>query len=220
MKIGAISYQTTPHFTGENNKKSNSLRNVAGAAAIALATALPTEEANAQIFYPPVYPIYSPYPTYNYIPEPKTTVPHCFVFGDTRYDDSDKSYKQMFDEIDANGNENGLISAKEVIRTERNNWNRDNLLPFNTNQMTQTERQFNQLSRLYNEDNSDPKTMNYREYKAVMKDFSDDSPAENIRNFLNILTTPYLYTPYYHYIPHHHHHHHHRPTPPHHHHRH
>ena len=145
-----------------------------------------------------------------------TTVPNCFIYGDTKYSDTDKTIRDAFDEIDANGNENGVISAREVVRTERNNWNRNSLTPYTTAQMRKTEQQFNALSRIYNEDDSDPATMNYREYKAVMKDYTETKANQQMNDIINILTIPYLYPPIYH-TPHHHHRHpHHR----HHHHRH
>lgn len=215
MRISSINYQTKPHFVGEN-KKNNTLKNATGAAAIAILTAIPTEKAEAQIYYPP--PIYPPitysYPTPSY--NTPTTVPNCFIYGDTKYSDTDKTIRDAFDEIDANGNENGVISAREVVRTERNNWNRNSLTPYTTAQMRKTEQQFNALSRIYNEDDSDPATMNYREYKAVMKDYTETKANQQMNDIINILTIPYLYPPIYH-TPHHHHRHpHHR----HHHHRH
>ena len=213
MKISAIGYQTKPHFVGEN-KRNNALKNTAGAAAIALVTAIPTEKAEAQIYYPP--PLYPPI-TYTYTSSTPTTVPNCFIYGDTKYSEAGKTIRDTFDEIDANGNENGVISAREVVRTERNNWNRNSLTPYTTAQMRKTEQQFNALSRLYNEDDSDPATMNYREYKAVLKDYSETKTNQKLNEFINILTVPYLYPPLYHPPrPHHHHHHHDR----HHHHRH
>ena len=57
MRITAIqNYHTNPNFYGDN-KKSNKLKNVAGAAAIALATTIPAEEAKAQIYYHKCYAI-------------------------------------------------------------------------------------------------------------------------------------------------------------------
>lgn len=217
MRVGAISFQTNQKFTGEN-KKNNTLRNTAGAAAIALATAMPIEKADAQIYYPPpVYPIYPTYPVYSYniLTQPLTTIPLCFAHGDTK-NEASKTFREMFDEIDANGNENGVISSNEVVRTERNNWNRENLKPFTSAQMKQTEKQFKELSKIYNEDNSDPNTMNFREYRSVMKDYVDNGPTENVRQILNILTTPYMYGPIVPPPPKKHHHHNHRHTPPHH----
>jgi len=210
MKIGAVNnYQTHPHFTGES-KKSNTLKNTAGAAAIALAAAIPAENADAQYYYPPIYP-----PITYTVPSTPASVPKCFIYGDTKYSSANKSTRETFDEIDANGNENGVISAKEVIRTERNNWNRNNMSPFTTAQMRSVEQQFNALSRIYNEDESDPETMNYREYRAVMEDYSEEKTSKKLQEFINILAVPYLYDPFFLTPPpHHHHHHHHRHTPP------
>lgn len=80
--------------------------------------------------------------------------------------------------------------------------------------MRAVEEQFNTISEIYNEDNSDPSTMNFREYKAVMKDYSEEKTNKKIDEFINILTLPYIYSPFYTPIcppPHHHHH---RPAPP------
>lgn len=110
--------------------------------------------------------------------------------------------KEVFDEIDANGNENGVISAKEVIRTERNNWNMNNLYPYNTYQMRQAEAQFNALSELYNEDDSDPNTINYKEYKSIMKDFMETKNINNFINLIKVFTIPGFVCPP---PPHHHH---------------
>lgn len=120
MRISAIkSYQTNPHFNGEGSNKTNRLKNAAGAAAIALASVVPAEEADAQIFYPPIYP-----PTYITVPPlvtPNTLnlnpVPNCFIVGDNGNVDYNKSMREVFNELDTN--ENGAISANEVVRTER-----------------------------------------------------------------------------------------------------
>ena len=111
MKNSAINYQTYPqqNFNGEKTK--NKLKNAAGAAAIAIAASAPMAEAEAQYFVP-----YTPY-YYNYVQKPTVTkIPNCFIIGDiTNSDSDDKSMSQVFNEIDRNGNSNGVISAKEVI---------------------------------------------------------------------------------------------------------
>lgn len=197
MRISAINYQINPNFTGEGNKKSK-LKTAAGAAAIAIATAAPISDAEAQVYFPRVIP--RTYPT---VPAPAvTSVPNCFVIGDLRNFDYNKSMREVFDEIDANGNENGVISAKEVIRTERNNWNMNNLYPYNTYQMRQAEAQFNALSELYNEDDSDPNTINYKEYKSIMKDFMETKNINNFINLIKVFTIPGFVCPP---PPHHHH---------------
>lgn len=209
MRITAISYQTNPHFTGE---RKNKLKTAAGAAAIALATAAPMAEADAQIdYYRPIYP----YPYYNYVPAPAAaSVPDCFVVGDMKNYDLNKSMREVYEEIDGNGNENGVISAKEVVRTERKNWNLNNMYPYTTAQMQKTEAEFKVLSELYNEEDSDPNTINYREYKDIMNDYMEVKNTNNFINLMEIFAVPYLYPP-----PYYHHHHHHRHTsPPHHHH--
>lgn len=205
MRISAINYQINPNFTGEGNKKSK-LKTAAGAAAIAVATAAPMSDAEAQVYFPPV--IRPPYTT---IPAPSvTSVPNCFVVGDLRNFDYNKTMREVFDEIDSNGNENGVISAKEVVRTERNNWNMNNIYPYNNYQMQQTQAQFNALSEIYNEDDSDPNTINYREYKAIMKDFMETKNINTFINLMKVFTIPGFVCP-----PHPHHHV--APPPPHHH---
>lgn len=210
MRISAISYQTNPHFAGE---RTNKLKTAAGAAAIALATAAPMAEADAQIdYFRPIYP----YPYYNYVPAPAAaTVPDCFVVGDMKNYNLNKSMRDVFEEIDGNGNENGVISAKEVVKTERKNWNLNKMYPYNTAQMQKTEAEFKVLSELYNEEDSDPNTINYREYKDIMNDYMEVKNSNTFMNLMEIFAIPYLYPPpYYHHHhhrhPHHHHHNNHR----------
>ena len=90
MRISAIqNYQSNKSFLGE---KKNKLKNAAGAAAIALATTAPITDAKAQYYYiPPITPI-----TTTYIPG---TVPDCFVIGDLKNFNGEKSQKQIFNEI-------------------------------------------------------------------------------------------------------------------------
>ncbi len=218
MRISAIkSYQTNPHFNGEGSNKTNRLKNAAGAAAIALASVVPAEEADAQIFYPPIYP-----PTYITVPPlvtPNTLnlnpVPNCFIVGDNGNVDYNKSMREVFNELDTN--ENGAISANEVVRTERKNWNRYNIYyPFTPAQEQQTSAKFNALSEAYNEEDSNPNTINYNEYKAIMNDYME---AKQVSDFIKLFTLPgIMYPPP---PPHHHHRHDVPPPPPHHrHHRH
>ncbi len=207
MKISAISHQTNPHF-GSENSRSNKLKNTAGAAVIALAAATaPMEEAKAQYYTPPIYP-----PTY-YVPMPvqtfsSGTVPNCFIVGDVTKGRDEKSMRKVFDEIDANGNDNNLISAKEVVRTERKNWNNTSLVPYSNAQMEAAAQEFNTISKLYNEDDSDPFTMNYREYKAAMNDYMETKETRTFLDLWNLMAIPYLLNPPPRY------HHHHRPVPP------
>lgn len=217
MKISAIKYQANPqqHFTGENSK--NRLKNAAGAAAIAIAASAPMAEAEAQYFVP-----YTPY-YYSYVQKPTVTnVPNCFVVGDiTNSNSDDKSMRQVFNEIDRNGNSNGVISAKEVMLTEQKNWNEKSLYPYTDEQMADDAIQFNTISKMYNEEGSDPATMNYREYKSAMTDYMENKNVNTFIDLMQILTIPYLYTPPYYYYPRPHYH---RPygppPPPRHHHRH
>lgn len=194
MRITAIqNYHTNPNFYGDN-KKSNKLRNAAGAAAIALATVIPAEEAEAQIYYPPI----------NYITVPVTNtkmynVPDCFKKGDKEYPNPNKTKKEIFNELDINGN--GALSAKEVVNIEQNNWNKYmKYIPFSQKQLEYTARQFNLLSEKYNEDNSNPNTINYNEYKAIMDDYEE---AEKNTIYMPVAVPNVIY-----------------PIPPHHHHRH
>ena len=207
MRISAIKYQTNPHFAGEN-KSGNKLKNAAGAAAIALAAAVPAGDADAQIFYtPPVYPY-----TY-YVPAPTImSVPKCFVLGDMRNQDDDKSMRQVFNEIDDNGNGNSVISAKEVVQTERINWNLNNLTPYTGTQMHNAEKNFNALSKAYNEDDSDPYTLNYNEYKAIMNNYMESNEADNLVDLMQLLILQNMLTPPPPPPPIHHHHY--RPAPP------
>lgn len=167
MRITAIqNYHTNPNFYGDN-KKSNKLRNAAGAAAIALATAIPAEEANAQIYYPPI----------NYITVPVTNtpmynIPNCFKTGDKDFINPDKTRREIFQELDIN--ENGTLSTQEVVNIEQNNWNKYmKYIPFSQKQVEYTARQFNILSEKYNKDDSNPNTINYDEYKTIMDDYEE-----------------------------------------------
>ncbi len=201
MRISAIkSYQTNPNFHGDNSSgKTNRLKNAAAAAAVAIAAAIPADDADAQILYPPVYP--PVYPTIT-APPSLNPVPNCFIVGDNSNVDYNKSMRQVFNEIDANGNENGVISASEVLKTERQNWNRYSIYcPFTQTQALQTQAKFNALAETYNEEDSNPKTINYNEYKAIMKDYME---AKKVADFINLFTLPgIMYPP---------------PPPPHHHH--
>ena len=81
------------------------------------------------------------------------------------------------------------------------------------------------LSKMYNEDGSDPNTMNYREFKNVMNTYMNNKNVDKFVDLMRVLTIPY-YTlpplPYYYYPRPHYHRpygppppHHHRPAPPH-----
>ena len=203
MRISAIqNYQrNTAYFSGE---KKNKLKNAAGAAVIALATAVPATNADAQYYYytPPI--TFQP-PATLHTP---ASVPDCFIIGDLKTFNGGKSMEQVFNEIDLN--ENGTISANEVVRTDRNNKTRYNVYPYNiyTQYQSQyTRNQFQDLSETYNEDDSNPNTINYNEYKAIMKDFLD---YRNVTNFMDLFNSPGLYPlpPLYNPF---------RPEPPHHH---
>lgn len=217
MRVSAIqNYQRNTYFAGEKKDK---LKNAAGAAALAIATAAPMANANAQYYYTP--PLVLPPPTTIQRPG---SVPDCFIIGDLKTFNGAKSMKQVFNEIDANGNENGTISANEVIRTDRNNKIRYNVYPYNVYtqyQSQQTRNQFQSLSEAYNEEGSNPNTINYNEYKAIMEDFLD---TKEITNFIDLFSTPGiiyplppLYDPFRHDGPPHHHRHRDHDGPPRHH---
>ena len=219
MKVSAISYQTNPYFTG-NDKKPNKIKSVAGAAVIALAAASPMAQADAQYVPIPYNPIFV-YPTYTKTADDINT-PKCFVVGDiTANPDSDKTLREVFDEIDQNGN--GVLTAKEVVATERANWNEENIYPFSSAQAKNTQTRFKALAKVYNQSESNPNTINFNEYKEIMNDYQSSDDYLSVP----IYTYPYLYTypPLYYYPRHYHHrpHIHHAPPPPpprhHHHHR-
>lgn len=184
MKISAISYQD---FTG---KKANKMKTAAAAFAIA-ASPLAAQEADAQI-----------YPIAPYHVKIMPAVPSSFVVGNLKNFDYNKSMKEVFDELDINGN--GVISAKEVIRTEANNWNRFNLVPFNSYQAQNTYNNFNTLSALYNEDDSNVETINYNEYKEIVNDYAETKKMNNFMSLMYLLMKPYHQHSAPHYIPHNH----------------
>ncbi len=195
MKISAINYQTRPVFTGDKSTK-DKLKNAAGAAAIALASMVPAAEANAQ------YPIY-PYSTYIQVSN-RVKVPSSFKYGDARNVQTSKSREERFSEIDKNSN--GILSENEVVTTEINNWNAFNPIMATTSMVYQWRNQFRHLSQKYNEDPSNPNTITYSEYEAIMDDYDSQFEEPTIAAPL-IPLYPYFYPPP---PPRHHHPHHHR----------
>lgn len=202
MRITAIqNYHTNPNFYGDK-KKSNKLKNAAGVATIAIATTIPAEESKAQIYYP----------TINYITVPVSNtqmykVPNCFITGNKENPNPNKTKKEIFDELDINGN--GALSANEVVNTEQNNWNKYmQYIPFSQKQVDYTARQFNLLSEQYNEDDSNPNTINYNEYKSIMDDYEE---IQKNTIYMPVAVPGIIYPT----IPHHHHHRHDAPPPPH-----
>lgn len=198
MKVFSIGMNTSPQFSGEKMKKN--LRNTAGAAAIALATALPAEKADAQYYYPIPQTHLHGY----YQPAPVSYIPDCFIYGDINNFDYNKTLEQTFDEIDSKGNGNGVLTMNEVVAAERDNWNATHLKPFDVYQREKTAQSFNLLSNLYNEDESSAKSINIREYKKIMQSYMEARNVNNLFNLLRMLTIPRIVCP-----PHHHHH----PTP-------
>ena len=193
MRISAINYQTQPVFTGEKSTKQK-LKNAAGAAAIALAAMAPATEAEAQ------YPIF-PYSTYIQVSH-RVKVPSSFKYGDARNVQVSKSREDRFAELDKNSN--GILSENEVVTTEISNWNAFNPMMATTSMVYQWRNQFRQVSQNYNEDGSNPNTITYNEYEAIMDDYDSQFEEPNIVAPL-IPMYPYLYPPPP--PPRHHHHH-------------
>lgn len=205
MKISRVGMNVNPQFTGEKTKKA--LKNTAGAAAIAIASAVPATEADAQFFVPPPVQHYYYVPV---VPNPVTTVPNCFVYGDVDNFDTDKSMSEVFSEIDSKIKENGSISMGEVVGMERDNWNKTHFYPYSNYQMQNTAANFKVLSNMYNEEGSNPNTINYSEYKNIMKSYMQYRNVANFIGLMQLLTIPRPVCP----PPHHHRH---MPPPPHHH---
>lgn len=203
MKVFNIGVSNSPQFTGEKTKKN--LRNTAGAAAIALATAFPAEKADAQIFYPVPNPHLHGY----YQPVPVSYIPDCFIYGDINNFDYNKTLEQTFDEIDAKGNGNGVLTMNEVVAAERDNWNATHLQPYDIYQRNKTAQSFNLLSNMYNEENSSSKSINFKEYKKIMQAYMEAKNVNTLFNLLRMLTIPRIVCP-----PPHPHHHNNHPAPP------
>ena len=208
MKISAINSTPRTNFTGGNSKKANGIKTAAGAAMIALATAVPTEEAKAQ-YYVPYYP-----PVQYYVPAPVMNIPNCFVYGDVTNEDYEKTMPDVFNEIDREINQNGQISVNEVVSLEEYNWNSTHTYPMTRAQKVNTANLVKNLSKQYNQRGSNANTINYNEYKNIMNDYMQSKNIANFMNLLQIFAAPYYHYPYHPPI------HHHRPLPPHHHHHH
>lgn len=188
MKVSAIRSYSHTHFAGEGSgKKANAAKTAAGAAMIALAAAVPAEEANAQYFYPYVPPVHQ-----YYVPRsmPSLSVPECFVYGDLDNFDYDKSMNQVFSEIDKQVESNRELSVNEVVKMERKNWNLNNYTPYNTAQMERTAQRFNMLSEVYNEQGSNPKTISYSEYKSIMSDYMRSKNTADLMMLMQLLIGP------------------------------
>lgn len=193
MKVAGIRSYSMVNFAGQNaNKKANTAKTAAGAAMIAFAVAAPAQEADAQIFYPPVPPVHR-----YYVPASPVgvTVPECFVYGDMENYDYEKSMNQVFSEIDAQVNPNRELSVNEVVKMERKNWNLNNFNPYNAAQMERTAAQFRSLSEIYNEKDSNPKTISYSEYKTIMKDYMQTKKVTDFMMLMELLTRPRRHCP-------------------------
>lgn len=197
MKISAINNFSRPAFQGDRSGKKNAVKNAAGAAVIAIAAAVPAQEAKAQYYIPSAPPIYY------YNPTPVMRVPKCFVYGDINNEDYEKSMSDVFSEIDGEIRENGQISVNEVVRLEENNWNSTKLTPMSRSQKNSIANLVKSLSRKYNEYGSNPNTINYSEYKEIMSDYMESKNISDFVNLLRIFSYPHYYHPhrYHHPVP-------------------
>lgn len=202
MKVFKIGVNANQSFAGD--KKKHTVRNAVGTAAIAMATALPMEKADAQYYYPPPPPPVVPPIGYYYNYQPAVEVPNCFIYGDINNFDYNKSLAETFIEVDSKVKENGVISVNEVIEAERDNWNATHLYPYNAYQRNKTVTNFNILSSMFNEEDSNPKSINYNEYRKIMEAYMEAKNVNTFFNLLRILTVPRIVCP----PPHHHHNHH------------
>lgn len=202
MRISPVTYQSNPIFQGENSTK-HKLKNAVGAAAIALAAMTPATEAEAQ------YPIY-PYST-SIMVSNRVKVPSCFKYGDARNIQTSKTREERFNEIDKNAN--GLLSENEVINTEIINWNSFNPMKATISMVYTWQNLFRRVSQNYNQEDSNPRTINYDEFNEIMDEYdSQFVEPEVIAPSFPVYPYPYIYTPLppppHHHKPYHHHHHH------------
>lgn len=199
MRILKIGNNSVPNFAGEHSKK-KTLKNTVGAAAVALAASVPAADADAQYYVP--IPPQSYYYYYNPIQRPVVSVPNCFLYGDVSNFDTDKNMSDIFTEIDSKINENGTISMGEVVGMERDNWNKTHFYPYQNYQMQNAANNFRILSKMFNDENSNPNTINYNEYKKIMNAYMESKNITDFLNLMRILTIPRPVCP----PPHHHHH--------------
>jgi len=179
MKVSAINTTASVHFQGENSKKCNNIKNTAGAAMIVLAAAVPVQEAKAQYFTPPP-PAFHQY----YVPSVAMNVPKCFIYGDETNENYEKTMSDVFNEIDKEIEQNGQISVNEVVHLEANNYNSSHTYPMTRGDKIRTANLVKEISKKYNENNSNPNTINYNEYKTIMNDFMK---SKNIAEFISLL---------------------------------
>lgn len=198
MRISKIGYNYTRNFSGEHSSSpKRSIKNTVGAAAMALAASLPSTEADAQ-YYVPIPP--QNYYYYNAVPA-QVSVPNCFIYGDVSNLDTDKTMSDVFSEIDASIKENGTISMNEVIAMERSNWNKTHFYPYQNYQMQSAANNFRILSNMFNDEASNPNTINFQEYKKIMNAYMEAKNMTNFIDLMRILTIPRPVCP----PPHHHH---------------
>lgn len=192
MKVSAVNRFSTLNFNGEGSRKTNKVRNAAGAAMIALATAVPAEEANAQYFrpLPPPPPTYYHY----YIPAPVMNIPGCFIVGDNTVENYEKTMQDVFNEVDRAIDENGELSVNEVVSVEANNRITVGLNPMTRQEKVRKANLVKDLAKKYNQTGSNPNTIDFSEYQKIMNDYMQ---SKNIADFMNLLqiwaNPPYRY---------------------------
>lgn len=197
MKVSAINNTQRINFNGEHSKKANGIKATAGATMLAIAAAVPAEEANAQYYMPAPPPPVVQY----YVPAPVMNIPRCFIFGDETNENYEKTLPDVFNEIDAEIEENGQISVNEVVRLEEANWNTTHMYAMSRGQKLRTAELVKKLSRQYNQYGSDPNTINYNEYKNIMNDYMRSKNVADIFNLMQLLTAPRRVHPQPHYHP-------------------
>ena len=188
MKISAISSNISKtQFNGNENKKgnkANTLKTAAGATVIALATAIPSNEAKAQYFVP------VPPHIHYYVPAPVMNIPNCFIYGDETNENYEKTMPDVFSEIDREIKKDNQISVNEVVSLEEYNWNSTHAYPMTRAQKLNSANLVKNLSRNYNDKGSNPNTINYNEYKKIMNAYMASKNVADFINLLQILTPP------------------------------
>ncbi len=196
MRVSAINFGANTQFQGHQSDKKNTLKNTAGAAAIALVSLAPSGEANAQHYhYHPIMPH-----THYVVPTPVMNVPKCFIYGDVNNENYEKNMRDVFSEIDSQIEPNGQISVNEVVKAEERNWNSTHYYPMSRQQKVMTANLVKHLASTYNDSNSNPRTINYNEYRNIMDTYMTSKNIANFIDLMRIISVPQ----------HHHHHHRHR----------
>ena len=181
MKVSAVNRFSTLNFNGEGSRKTNKVRNAAGAAMIALATTVPADEANAQLYRPlPPPPTYFHY----YVPAPVMNIPGCFIVGDNTVENYEKTMQDVFNEVDRAIDENGELSVNEIVSVEANNRMTVGLAPMTRQEKVRKANLVKDLAKKYNQTGSNPNTIDFSEYQKIMNDYMQ---SKNIADFMNLL---------------------------------